>query len=76
MPEKKEEGFAARTVFFAPEKVTKGAVRFVETTAKGTKKAQNKSHVRTLYLRHEALDSDEDGELVVPELLKVTVEQV
>ena len=64
-----------RVIWMKLERVTPGAVRYAEVTASGTKKKAANAHFRTMYIRHEALPKDSDGELVAPSRLKVTVSE-
>jgi len=72
-------GTDTRVVYFAPKKVTKGAVRFIEATATGKPKVQSKSVWRSMYARlfdaEGGLESylDEDGDCTIKSL-KVTIE--
>lgn len=67
-----------RTVYFVPQKVTKGAIRFVEATATGKSKTQSKSVWRTLYGRlfdaEGGLEDylDDDGDCTISRV-KVTI---
>ena len=64
-----------RAIWMKLDKVTKGTVRYCETTASGANKTPDNAHFRTLYIRHEALFTDDDGELVIPDRLKVTISE-
>lgn len=78
-PSVEESGAAAfeRVVHFKLEKITPGAVRYFETTATGGKKPSTKAHIRTLYIRKDALPKDDsEAGCVAPDMLKVTITQV
>jgi len=64
------------TVFMKLDKITDGAVRFKECTATGKPKATANALFRTTYVRHEGLDHDAEGELIVPDMIKCTYEAV
>ena len=68
------KGLDGRTFYMKVDKVTEGTIRYAEVTASGSKKPSKSAHFRTMYIRKDAFPV-EDGELVIPGRIKVSISE-